>query len=73
MDTENIYKFKIENLSYNNLIVFNNGSIDLNSTKISTDKIKIYNLNEYYSMKKSIEIEFIQATENIQKREFQVF
>ena len=45
LESQNSLSFKKENISSNNLIVFNNGVLEKKSTKINTEnKIKIFSL-----------------------------
>jgi len=53
--SENKPLFKKENISFKNLIVFNNGVLDKKLTETNTeDKVKIHSLQEYYNKDKTI-------------------
>jgi Fe-S cluster assembly protein SufD len=55
LESKNSPSFKKENISFKNLIVFNNGVLEKNLTEINKeDKIKIFSLNEYYNKDNTI-------------------
>ncbi len=55
LESKSSPSFKKENISFKNLIVFNNGVLEKNLTEINKeDKIKIFSLNEYYNKENTI-------------------